>query len=60
MMETSTEPLNGTMWLGHSSSPTYQRLSPPVRHDGRDISVPQQVCCPPRPYIFAPHAIKKK
>ncbi|XP_063976264.1 transcription factor CP2-like protein 1 isoform X2 [Diachasmimorpha longicaudata] len=43
MMEASTETLNGTMWLGHSPSPPYQRLSPPVRHEGRDVITAQQV-----------------
>uniref|UniRef100_A0A0C9PHU0 Ubp1_1 protein n=1 Tax=Fopius arisanus TaxID=64838 RepID=A0A0C9PHU0_9HYME len=41
MMEASTETLNGTVWLGHSPSPPYQRLSP-VRHEGRDV-ITQQV-----------------
>lgn len=43
MMEASTESMNGTMWLGHSSSPSYQRLSPPVRYDVRDVNAPQQI-----------------
>ncbi|XP_028982641.1 transcription factor CP2 isoform X2 [Diachasma alloeum] len=43
MMEASTETLNETMWMGHSPSPPYQRLSPPVRDEGRDVITAQQV-----------------